>query len=135
MTAEEMKDEVRSYCANLIINSKNEEWDSNERYMKDNILIKMLSERNSEFFEVHIFKEYKDGVFRTEVSSIEFKKVISFWSSRKIKKEYSAIKKKYFEINNYFKNKKEYDKALELYNLLPLKVIRKNKLKTINENE
>jgi uncharacterized protein (DUF1330 family) len=134
MTVDEMKNEIRTYCLNLILNSKAQDWDTNNRYIKDNIIIKFdSSDKYRNYFDVHIYREYKDGNFRTQVTSIEFKKNVKFWFNSKERKETKLLKKKYFEIKNYFKNKQEYDRALEAYKLLPLTQLRKNKLNVLNK--
>jgi hypothetical protein len=134
MTVDEMKNEIRTYCLNLILNSKVQDWDIHDRYMKDNIMINLKSTNtHHNYFEAHIYKEYKEGCFRTEITSIEFKKNVKFWFNSKERKETKLLKKKYFEIKNYFKNKQEYDRALEAYKLLPLTQLRKNKLNVLNK--
>ena len=129
MTAEEMKKEVRTYCLDLIFNSKVEDWsDRNCRYYKDNMIIVLSNNSNTTiYFTVYI---YKDNTLQYKVTEIEFKKNTKFWFSSD---EAKKIKKKYHEIIKYFDNKKEYDSALETYKLLPIKQLRKNKLKNLNK--
>jgi hypothetical protein len=54
--------------------------------------------------------------------------------SKKGRKENNLIKRKYKEVRSYFENKHEYEAALETYNLLPIKELRKKKLEKINED-
>lgn len=133
MTTEEMKTEVRTYCFNLIINSNLQDWDERYRtYKKDNMYVKMSSYNTDDVY--FVISIYKDESLKEEVSSIEFKRKTNLFNFKE-KKEIKSIRNKFNEIKNFFQNKKEYNNALAVYNLLPIRQIRKNKLKAINENE
>lgn len=123
-----MKEEVRQYCLNLVLNSKIEDWTSDKDVVINNIIIDYA-------YEVLRVKIYKDNTHKEIKDEIQFHiyPTIFIWS-KKGRKENNLIKRKYKEVRSYFENKHEYEAALETYNLLPIKELRKKKLEKINED-
>lgn len=131
-----MEKEIRDYCLSVILNSTIENWTimsgygSKEMY-KNNIRVMMCSGKNYK----HVFTAfiYTDSKFITQDREIGFE--IGWCWNKQERKERKAIENKWDEIDSYFKNKSEYERAVRTYNLLPIKELRKKKLQNINESE
>lgn len=162
MTTKQMQDEVRNYCINLIIKSNISDWIHNwnsSEYIKDNITIYVENNDEKKYkFKIKIYK-IKDASGKSIRPS---QKLVGGWSPSSSDKECrhefeikrgsedfcrlwdikkrkirNNLKRKYFEINDNRKNKKEYDSALEVYELLPklpIKEARLKKLQNIEKN-
>ena len=135
MTIDEMKKNIREYCLKLIINSKIEDWkkydDSGKCYLEDNFIIFMSNSiKETDFiFKVEI---YTNDTLKTKSGIVDFKDERVLFN-RTRKKEIKILRKKQSEIVYYSYNKEDYEKTLSTYNLLPIKVLRKNKLEKIND--
>ena len=134
MTIEQMNKEVRDYCLSIIFNSTIEDWNMIKPYQskqlfKNNIRIVMHDGKSYK----HVFTAYifTDSTFTTKNREIGFE--IDWCWNKEQRKERKSIENKWDEINSYFTNKQNYEDALKTYNLLPIKEIRKKKLKNIND--
>jgi len=128
MTLDNMKNEVRVYCLNLILNSNVEDW---VKYImiKDNIKIEI----NKGYTNIFSAKIYTDNTLYIFDSDVDFR--IDWCWNKKERTERHKINQKFKEIDLYLMNKQEYENTVKTYNLLPIKELRRNKLKSININE
>lgn len=135
MTAKEMKDAVSNHCIDIILKSETSQWKQNyseKKYVKDNIEIE-LKDSDKFKFKIRIFTDKKLAFCRNEFFIDRKSYFLFFWNikERNVRRK---LKKKSHDIITFFKNKQEYDNALELYNLLPeipIKELRRKKLKSI----
>ena len=134
MTSKELKNEIRQYCLNLILNSNTEDWNwITYRCIKDNVVLNInMIKGNIEGFIVSI---YTDTTFTHVDYTVEFDDRVLWFCNKKEKEEIKKIRIKYRELHDYLKDKNECDKLKKTYNLLPIKKIRKDKLDKINEND
>ena len=126
MSVKEMEKEINDYVVGLILKSNFEDWNNMEMAIK-NIHIFMMDNLSSKFIvKIHD----KNNNFNKQIDL----KTNFCWDKEK-RRQRKQVKQKHSELLNFYKNKKEYEKTLETYNLLPVNEIRKKKLENINKNE
>lgn len=125
MEINKIYEEVHDYCYNLILNSKKEDWVSN-MIIIDNIKIEIFYNKR---FHINIYND--NSATMNRYSTYEFNIDIDYIYcifNKKLKK----LRKKYKEIKFFIENKEKCEKAIQIYNLLPIKELRKKKLNEIN---
>jgi hypothetical protein len=136
LTTGEMKQEIRDFCINLILDSNVTDW-INSALIVDNIEI-CLGFNYDEKFEASIYVDssFNEKVYVIDISFYGPKLPIFKKVSEELKKEIElrkSLKKKYDEIKQYLNDKSEFDKMSKVYKLLPVKYLRKKKLDNLNE--
>ena len=139
MTTKEMKDAVYNHCIDIILKSEPSQWEqffSEHKYVKDNIEIEHKCSDKFRF-KIQIYADKQLNFCRKEFF-IDRKSYFLFLWDIKERIIRGKLKKKSKDIDNFFKNKEEYNNALELYNLLPeipIKELRRKKLKSIQNKK
>jgi hypothetical protein len=110
-STKELENGIRDYCINLILNSTIEDWNVNDQFIVDNIRISHVSWGFIVriYADKHLIKEKKKLDFRTNGISLN-------------------------KTNKLLKEKHDYIEQIIIYNLLPIKELRKQKLQSINES-
>lgn len=131
ITEKQIQKEIENISTNLIINSNNNEWKIkffNGHYeyprtillIKNNIKIETIIQDNPKYFNVKIFTDNTFSILDTEIE-LRFN-----WCLNKIKRnERKLLKEKFKELKSY--------QASKIYNLLPIKELRKMKLEKIQD--
>jgi len=127
MDIKNIKNEIRIYCMNLILNSNVKDWNEYS-YYKDNFAIN-IDKNSFNIFTVIIYEE--TGLRRTRNHVVEFD--INWCWNRKERQNRFKLRKKFEEIDSYIINKKDYEDTLKTYSLLPIKELRRNKLEFIKK--
>ena len=122
MEINKIYEEVHDYCYNLILNSKKEDWVSN-MIIIDNIKIEIFYNKR---FNINIYKDNSNSCSYYNFN-INIKYIFCIFN-KKLKK----LRNKYKEIKFFIENKEKCEKAIQIYNLLPIKELRKKKLNEIN---
>lgn len=118
--------DILKICTDIILNSKITDWDK-KVLVKDNVTIECYIG----YFSLKIFKnnEHVGWIYQVDLARhwwyIKNSK-IGFFKNIKLKIKHRNIIKNFDE-------KEKNQKMMEIYNLLPIKIIRKEKLKKINK--
>lgn len=125
MEINKIYEEVHDYCYNLILNSKKEDW-INNIIIIDNIKIEIFYNKR---FHINIYKDNSNimNSYSYYNFNINIKYIFCIFN-KKLKK----LRNKYKEIKFFIENKEKYEMAVQIYNLLPIKELRKKKLNQIN---
>jgi len=132
-TEKEMEREISIYIDNLILNSKFEDWDNpNKEMIKGNIHINISS--LDYLFSIYVRDpNHNTGgkVISIEVGSYSYSRDTYKWWDIKSRIKRIEIARKREEILNFFSKKSMNETTKRVYNLLPVKEQRKEKLKEI----
>lgn len=122
-TKEEMDASIREYCYKLIMKTEHDAWEpSMGKYKIVDGNVEIIFNRYC--FSAHINGDRVCSFFHLPL-------LIRLFTLKKRNKY--LIHKKINSLKSYLDDKEAYNRTLQNYNALPIKVSRKNKLEQINE--